>query len=113
MGIGKQGLPCNAQTPIPLVSYVWFEAIVKDDEGTALEGWTYELATANGDVFKGKTDAEGKIREDRVVKGPVTLICAAPEGEMPDPEAPYEPPPAAERRVDQGDPDPDGFSFSA
>lgn len=112
MAIERNKLPLNARTSIPLIRRVWFEAVVKDDQGQPLAGWSYELETPNGQKRKGTVASDGKIRDEDVVPGTCKLKLLSPPPEGLPKLRPQEPTPTpAERVVEPGDLP--GFSFSA
>lgn len=85
------GLKTGASHSFAVVKFETLEVTCQDEGGKALKEWWYLLETPTGEIKKGKLDAKGHTKFEKIPHGKCNLKVM--EREPPDPRQPPPPPP--------------------
>ncbi len=80
-GAQEASVDVNDRLDVPLAPLSYFDAVLRDENDAALVDREFELCMAGGAIVRGRTDAEGRVRVNPVVRGPCELRLLTETGE--------------------------------
>lgn len=80
-GEQEASVEVNDRLDVPLVPLSYFDAELRDENDLPLADQAFELRMVGGSTVQGRTDADGRLRVNPVVKGPCELRLIVEAGE--------------------------------